>query len=750
MPTTRTRRDKPGYQRKKRELSEEQRVELQRFVEKINSLQPSEFQEAIFAAARTSSGKYVVNAGPGSGKTTTAIKLSTYFPGRAIYFSFNKKIQVDTNAKLRALGSKMFALTLHAFGKSCIEKYLGRESDVDDDKYSRLIDDFVGGRFPTFLLRLRQVDDEELASMQFDAKAWAKDLVHYVEVTLSQPSEAALLALIDQFSLNDINPGAKVWPLVVEAVAYALETGLAEFHQSGKISFDDMVCFPAGLVEIPVRQFDHVIIDEAQDLNKAQLRLVQRACHAETQVFAVGDKKQSIYAFTGADHDSIDNIIRAFQARELPLRVCYRCGTRIIDLANQLGGEIIPAPGAHEGEVQVVEAEEYLNLLRKRDAVIARTTAVLVRDCLKVLKTGQRAMVLGKKIGDTIASIVTRIEEVRVAKRGKRVLHDDLSNFLDLLEAYCLKQRQIIEDTSKKDVELAIEELKDRVETARAFYTAYIAKCIDPGERCANDPKCEFSRTAEDFKRYIRGLFTEDESGNMIQFMTAHRSKGLEFERVYIIDTDLFPHPLAKSDKQKIQEDNLMYVAITRAIQQLTFIGAPFSCLRVPGDELEAHSEESYMLHDLVEPDETEQESERAVATVAVGQEPTLEESAAPVTDQVGQPQAKRRRGRPRKGGADAALRRGFEVTFDLRTIELLDAATDNRSEYLETLALARLAPQVGEEQLAAKLDARCKAFPALVAKKLQKIRATLGVQAAWEASEAVILFVDPQRSYYP
>ncbi len=68
---------------------------------------------------------------------------------------------------------------------------------------------------------------------------------------------------------------------------------------------------------------------------------------------------------------------------------------------------IIPAPGAHEGEVQVVEPEEYLKLLKKRDAVIARTTAVLVRDCLKVLKTGQRAMVLGKKIGDTIATIVT-------------------------------------------------------------------------------------------------------------------------------------------------------------------------------------------------------------------------------------------------------------------------------------------------------------------------------------------------------
>ncbi len=236
----------------------------------------------------------------------------------------------------------------------------------------------------------------------------------------------------------------------------------------------------------------------------------------------------------------------------------------------------------------------------------------------------------------------------------------------------------------------------------------------------------------------------------MVQFMTAHRSKGLEFERVYIIDTDLFPHPLAKSDKQKIQEDNLMYVAITRAIQQLTFIGAPFSCLRLPGDELAAFLPESSASgqHDLVASDKRESEVPLVLASIEPAHEVTLEEPAAP--DQEEQKPVKRGRGRPRKGGADAALRHGFEVTFDLRTIELLDAATDNRSEYLETLALERLAPQVGEEQLAAKLDARCKAFPALVAKKLQKIRAILGVQAAWEASEAVILFVDPQRSYYP
>lgn len=752
MPTARTRRDKPDYQRRKRGLNADQLEELRRFVEKINHLQPSEFQEAIFAKARTGRGKYVVNAGPGSGKTTTAIKLSTFFTsGRAIYFSFNKKIQTDTNYKLEALGSRMVAYTLHAFGKAAIEVYLGHKSEVNDSKYAGLIDAFLARTFPTFLSRLKDVKDEQLVEMQFDAREWAKELVHYVQVTLSLPTEAAMLALIEQFSLNDINPVSPVFPLVAQCVPYVLGEGRTAFHETGLISFDDMVCFPASMPEISIPKYDHIIIDEAQDLNKAQLRLVMRACHDGTQVFAIGDEKQSIYAFTGADHESIPNIIRAFHAELLPLRVCYRCGTTIIDLANQLGGAIIPAPGAHTGKVDVVDADGYLDMLRKRDAVIGRVTVRLVRDCLKVLKRGQRAMVLGKQIGQSIASVVSRLEEMRVVKRGKRLLREDLSNLLDLLDIYRMNQRKFIEDTRKKDVELALDELQDKVETVQAFYTAYIARCIDPAEHCANDPQVKFDRTSKDFKAYIEGLFTEDESGNMIQFMTAHRSKGLEFGRVFVIGTELFPHPKARSEKQQTQEENLMYVTITRAIDELYFVEAPFSCLRLPGGELGDYGETDVAYapgrHDLVELEETEQESKAPmVATVASGQKPTGGELG-----QVEQPPAHTRgRGRPRKGGTGAERRKGFEVTFDVNTLALLDTATDNRSEYLETLALERLTPHADDEHLAAKLEARCNAFPALVKKKLEKIRATLGVRAAWEASEAVILFVDPQRTYYP
>ena len=53
---------------------------------------------------------------------------------------------------------------------------------------------------------------------------------------------------------------------------------------------------------------------------------------------------------------------------------------------------------------------------------------------------------------------------------------------------------------------------------------------------------------------------------------TAHRSKGLEFERVYLLRYDLFPHKKAKREEDLEQEENARYVAITRAQDELHII----------------------------------------------------------------------------------------------------------------------------------------------------------------------------------
>jgi hypothetical protein len=570
------------------------------FIAKINSAHPNEHQAAIYAAAQSGSGRYVVLAGPGSGKTFTSIKMSTSFTGKSVYFSYNKKIQLDTNEKLVAIDSPMVATTAHAFGLSCLIAFLrgaecrvdGDESEDGEKKYQAIVDRYLADHWDLFVQSLQAdlEEDEEadVAVLRVDAKAWTSTLIHYAMVSLTDPTPEGLAALVDDFDLEDISPASLAWSFVCAAVPAAIEEGIKQFlGPEHRIAFDDMIYLPNVVEGVPIRKYDQVIVDEAQDTSRASLELMLSACHANSQIFFVGDPRQSIYAFAGADFDSINRIIARLNPQLLPLKIVYRCGSAIVEIANQLCAEdeqLISA-GLHTGKVEVVSAADYMErLVPGRSAVIGRTTKRLVQGCLKVLQTGKKAKVLGKNLGVNIAAVVTRIEAMRI-RRGVPLLRPDLSNLLELLNEHKTAETKTLKE-SRQHPEMAIAELEDKVETCRAFFTAYIGKCNDPSLRVPDDPRCAFNKTAKDFKAYIRGLFSDDDNAkDFILFMTAHRSKGGEWEDVYLIGCDEFPHPRAKSDRQKQQEQNLMYVAVTRAIENLCFVGAPFHCITVPGYE---------------------------------------------------------------------------------------------------------------------------------------------------------------------
>jgi hypothetical protein len=103
---------------------------------------------------------------------------------------------------------------------------------------------------------------------------------------------------------------------------------------------------------------------------------------------------------------------------------------------------------------------------------------------------------------------------------------------------------------------------------------------------------------------------------------------------------------------------------------------------------------------------------------------------------------AARGRGRPRKGGPGAQARKGLEVTFDVRTIALLDSVTDNRSAYLEKLVLERLRgrEKTADDELRRELEERNRQLPEAVVGKLQELANSAGMEAAYQASEAIML----------
>jgi len=145
--------------------------------------------------------------------------------------------------------------------------------------------------------------------------------------------------------------------------AHFLDDYEAAKRRQGVLDYDDLIMRAAALLETPGRAawvlfkldggLDHVLIDEAQDTNQEQWQLVsqlvgdfftgQGASEVARTLFVVGDDKQSIFSFQGADPDAFQTYRRRFQARieaaeqawrPLPMQVSFRSARAVLDLVD--------------------------------------------------------------------------------------------------------------------------------------------------------------------------------------------------------------------------------------------------------------------------------------------------------------------------------------------------------------------------------------------------------------------------------
>ena len=111
-------------------------------------------------------------------------------------------------------------------------------------------------------------------------------------------------------------------------------------------------------------EFDHVIVDEYQDLNRAEQVIVDQLSQSGDTAI-VGDSDQSIYSFRHANPDGIDDfLIRHPTTHDESLIECRRCPTRVVALANQLimnnhgpgsHPRLRPMSGNSQGEIHVTQ-----------------------------------------------------------------------------------------------------------------------------------------------------------------------------------------------------------------------------------------------------------------------------------------------------------------------------------------------------------------------------------------------------------
>ena len=359
-----------------------------------NGFTPSPYQQAIFDSVRqgTDGPDLFVSAVAGSGKTTTIVQAARFIDAPGLFAAFNVAIVDELNRRLD--GTQMSAINFHKIGKRALDRHIEPRVQVDRRKYLKLARAWVD----------QHVTSGDAESRRTLGGALA-DLAGFARKTLTDPADTeAVLALADHYDILTLPDD------VLPALSTVLQQGQDLARREGTIDFDDMLYLPVAW-NLPLQQFEWVFVDEAQDLSPAQLELVLRCRAPGGRMVFVGDERQAIYGFAGADNRSVERIVARVGAQRLPLSICYRCPTAHLDLAREIVPAIEARPGAPAGELRTIAPHELDALVRPGDLVICRLTAPLVEQCIHFITRGISARVEGRDIGKALTQIVRKVAE---------------------------------------------------------------------------------------------------------------------------------------------------------------------------------------------------------------------------------------------------------------------------------------------------------------------------------------------------
>ena len=509
---------------------------------------PSAYQQNFFDWVATGSGSCVLVAVAGSGKTTSVIEALAFVPvGRTVVLlAFNAAIAKELTARVAEKFAGYVAAndiranhydprfvsakTFHSLGYGAVRKYLEKRGvkvgNPDDKKVRGLAREYLGEQTAAY---------EMYADYAIRLVGLAKGhgigcLVPDVDATWYDLAGHHDLYLDDEQATEE------------EAVAIArelLRRSNTVALSRGALDFDDMLYLVCKW-GLRLWQNDWIFVDEAQDTNPVRRALAKLALSPGGRLVAVGDPAQAIYGFTGASHDAIDLLKHEFNAAELPLTVCYRCATDIVAAAQPIVPHLEAFEGAPKGLVQTLRLSDARPHLTAADAVLCRQTAPLIKLAYTLIGQGTGCRVLGRDIGAGLVSLVKRAKA-----RG-------LAQLQTKLEVY--RDREMAKFVAKGQEQKA-DALQDRV---ASIFT--VVESLD-----------ENHRTVPALIAAIEGLFS-NETGACLTLSTVHKAKGREWPTVAILEPELMPSKFARQDWQYQQEQNLIYVAYTRAQLHLIFL----------------------------------------------------------------------------------------------------------------------------------------------------------------------------------
>jgi DNA helicase-2/ATP-dependent DNA helicase PcrA len=502
-------------------------------------------------AVSSDAGRLCVVAGAGSGKTTVLTRrvARRLFDGSAeaahsLVLTFTRKASWELRDRLWRLDTpgRVWAGTFHAAAYGQL-----RRAWADSGlRPPALVDD------PRRLLRRSLPAAETLPP----------DTVR----ALLAEIQWAQARLVPPDSYTGAAPAAgRRPPLSAEETAEAYRRYEEAKRTHGLIDLNDLLGRCAQLIESDGAaasasrwRIRHLFVDEFQDVNPLQWRLLTAWLGEQTDLFVVGDPRQAVYGWNGADPTLLDRLPELLPGTTvLRLDANHRSTPQVIAAARAVLDSCGPAPAGPEpddagvrpdGPVPVVSGFDddtgeanavarWLRLMHRPGrpwshlAVLARTNARLTPVAAALDRHGIPYRTGPSAVGAEMAGIIDRLR----AERPGRALRSALAD-LSLTGIPPVLARLADEHAAE-----------DPGSTVGGFLTWFTATVAD-------------------------GTTGEAEAGaDAVELSTFHRAKGLEWPAVALVGLEdgLVPISYATTEAAQAEERRLLYVALTRAEEHL-------------------------------------------------------------------------------------------------------------------------------------------------------------------------------------
>ncbi len=460
--------------------------------------------------------KLLVRARAGSGKTFLIEKGLEVAPElKMLYCTFAKRNQKEAELKIK--NPRVEIKTLNALGFKFVRNIWPKSRPDDEVEKDRIVS--VIGFQEKF----------EVKNAIFRLVGFAKNML------LDSAEDIADLAIS-----RGIEADKSGWNTnrLADATIKVLEASKIQDKQN-RISFNDQVWLPI-VMGWASPCYDFVVVDEAQDMNLPQLLMAIAACNPDGRICIVGDDRQAIYGFRGAVSDGLDMMKQKLSAMELGLTYTMRCCHAVARKASSIVPDYKAIESATEGTIDEATRDNMLALCKPGDAILSRLNAPLMPLALSFIRNGVPAKIEGRDISKALKALVWKMKATSV------------TGFLTALDAW--GQKQIAKVIQTKDGDRRAADIQDQVATLSAV-----------AEGC---------ESISEIETRLDSIFTDTEgkTSSTVLLSSTHKAKGLEWNRVFVLSDTFnrrFKNSTPNSEKE---EQNLLYVAWTRAKIHLTMV----------------------------------------------------------------------------------------------------------------------------------------------------------------------------------